>query len=229
MSYKSTIPRVCERCSDTFTIDPSRLVTRPAKYCSQVCAFAAKRSALAAALPALMDSRTNMSGDCWVWQGQRYPKSGYGQIKVAGRTRGTHAVAWELASGISVPRGMWVLHTCDNKPCRRNDEAGIYVVRGIARPRFGHLFLGTPTDNVADMTAKDRHMAGARHYLHADPSRAIRGEAHPRARLSDADIRCIRERYADGGITHAQLGIEYGMDKSVIGNIIRRKSWRHIP
>jgi hypothetical protein len=68
----------------------------------------------------------------------------------------THRVAWELATGEPVPSGMDVLHTCDNPPCARNDEPGVYFIRGIYRPRFGHLWLGTNLDNIIDRVEKGR-------------------------------------------------------------------------
>lgn len=75
---------------------------------------------------------------CWTWGGSRHYR-GYGFIR-SGRTNVlAHRVAWELTNG-SIPENMLVCHTCDNTSCV-NPE---------------HLFLGSQSDNMRDMTAKGR-------------------------------------------------------------------------
>jgi hypothetical protein len=75
---------------------------------------------------------------CWPWQGY-IGTWGYGQMWAERATQLAHRVAWDLAVG-PIPAGMSVLHRCDNRPC--------------CNP--SHLFLGTHTDNVRDMAAKER-------------------------------------------------------------------------
>ena len=78
------------------------------------------------------------SGECWTWTASKWP-NGYGRINVAGRTVGTHRVAYELEYG-PIPEGMFVCHTCDRRDC--------------VRPT--HLFLGSVGDNNRDMWSKGR-------------------------------------------------------------------------
>lgn len=109
-----------------------------------------------------------------------------------------HRVAWDLTYG-PIPDGMLVLHRCDNPSCVRPD----------------HLFLGTQTDNMLDRKAKGR-------------GNHRRGSRHGRAKLTEAQVLEIRSRYAAGDVTQTQLGDEYGVCHVVIGNIVRRRLWRHI-
>jgi hypothetical protein len=74
---------------------------------------------------------------------------GYGWIHVDGKTVKTHRVAWILANG-PIPEGLGVLHRCDNPPCGETEPSEAYP--------DGHLFLGTPADNTADMLSKGRHL-----------------------------------------------------------------------
>jgi hypothetical protein len=100
------------------------------------------------------------------WESTSVRKStGYGQIQVR-REDGSfvsddmHRVSWRLHRG-PIPKGLYVLHHCDNRPCVRPD----------------HLFLGTLNDNHADMVAKGRHPHGESHgqvRLTADQVLAIR-------------------------------------------------------
>jgi hypothetical protein len=48
---------------------------------------------------------------------------------------------YEQTTGKEIPKGIYVLHRCDNPACIN----------------FEHLFLGTQLDNVKDMCAKGRH------------------------------------------------------------------------
>ena len=139
---------------------------------------------------------------CLEWTACRN-KNGYGQIRVGGRAGGAelaHRVAWELVHG-PVPDGMCVLHRCDNPPC-------------VWEP---HLFLGTQMDNIADMRAKKRAAAPPH----------PRGSSASYAKLTEVDIPRIRRRSAEGETMYA-LAAEFGVSKSTVSNIVRRKSWRHV-
>ena len=76
-----------------------------------------------------------------------------------------------------------------------------------------HLFPGTPGDNTMDAVRKGRILAGDR---------------HPRARLTEDDVREARQLYATGEYTYAALARKYRVTKSGISLAVLRYSWRHI-
>jgi hypothetical protein len=55
-------------------------------------------------------------GPCWLWTG--VTSGGYGQIRVAGRMRPTHCVAYELLVG-PIPEGLELDHLCRVRNCCR--------------------------------------------------------------------------------------------------------------
>jgi len=55
-----------------------------------------------------------------------------------------------------------------------------------------------------------------------------RGENGPKAKLTEAQVREIRERYALGGITYRSLAAEFSVHETSISQIVRRKTWAHI-
>ena len=82
-------------------------------------------------------------GDCWEWIGS-CNKDGYGQFRIGGKLYRVHRVIWALKYG-KIPRGLLVLHSCDNPRC--------------CRPK--HLFLGTQIQNVQDCILKGRFKTAA--------------------------------------------------------------------
>ncbi len=85
---------------------------------------------------------------CWEWQGHVSKQHGYGQFDHRYEPR-AHRAAWRLTHG-PIPRGLKVLHSCDNRRCVRPD----------------HLFLGTQKINMEDCYDKGRFNWGTRHPLH---------------------------------------------------------------
>src|SRR4051794_28758206 len=79
---------------------------------------------------------------CIEWPGG-FDGRGYGRAQVGKQRRRAHRVVWERAVG-PIPKGLCVLHRCDNPPC--------------INPH--HLWLGTKRDNTRDMMAKGRNSNG---------------------------------------------------------------------
>lgn len=93
---------------------------------------------------------------------------------------------------------------------------GLHVLHRCDNPPCcnpNHLFLGTHQENHADMVAKRRH---------------AHGEKDGRAILRAPQVITIRALYATGRWTQAALAEAYGVDRSTIGYIIRRRLWRHV-
>jgi DNA-binding XRE family transcriptional regulator len=48
------------------------------------------------------------------------------------------------------------------------------------------------------------------------------------AKLTEQDVRQIRQRYADHEITQRQLAKEYGISVATVQSVLDRRSWRHV-
>lgn len=133
---------------------------------------------------------------CWEWQRSRNPR-GYGQLKYHGRQTVAHRIAYLLAHG-AIADGLSVCHTCDNRVC--------------CNPT--HLFLGTHTDNMADMVAKGRQRNGRQP-----------GEQNPGSRLTAAQVAEIRALWAAGGVSKTELGRRFGVTRQNVRLIVSGKAW----
>jgi hypothetical protein len=152
------------------------------------------------------------SGDgCWPWTGGKISsKRPYGVLqfnrRAPGERRGVYLIRKSYkAHRISwqihfgpIPDGLFVCHKCDNPPCVRPD----------------HLFLGTALENRHDAMKKGR-LTG--------PTNSFGG-----ARLTENQVREIRQLAADHAMTYKQLCAKYGVTQPTIWEIIKRHSWRHV-
>lgn len=132
-------------------------------------------------------------GPCVEWTGY-LNHHGYGMS--GGRL--LHRQVWSIAQG-PIPRGMHICHTCDNRACAR----------------LGHLFLGTPAQNSADMKAKGR-------------AAQQRNERSGRAKLTDRQVAEIRDRVASGE-SQASVARSFGCHSAHVSRIVheRRRPTEH--
>lgn len=140
---------------------------------------------------------------CWIWTAAK-DRAGYGVfgLRRPKRTRRATHIAYELLVG-PIPSGLWLLHSCDNPSC--------------VNP--AHLSPGTPLENMRQMIKRGRQVIG--------DHRPRVGQGN--VKLTEAQVREIRRRYAAGGVTHRQLGDRYGVSGVTIFLVVNRRTWSHIP
>lgn len=122
----------------------------------------------------------------------------YGLLWFGTKNVSTHRLAWMLTYG-DIPHGLYVCHTCDNPPC--------------CNP--SHLWLGTSADNAHDRDAKGR-------------GGALFGEQNPASKLTAEQIEEIRRSYVPRKVSQDRLAIKFGVSQTVIGSIVRDKTWRGV-
>lgn len=74
-------------------------------------------------------------------------------------------------------------------------------------------------------TKPERLARGDRHGSRTHPARIPRGENRHNAKLTWADVRSIRARYAAGGVFQYELAEEYGVNQALISGVVLRKIW----
>ena len=141
--------------------------------------------------------KRSLETPCWEWKKGRH-KFGYGQIHYGGRCENIHRVSWVIWKG-PIPKGLSVLHRCDNPPCCNPD----------------HLWLGTQAQNVMDAFIKRRNSAA-------------RGEASAKAKLTESSVRTIRAWKRQGRFSTKTLSKMFNVTTRQILSIANRESWKHI-
>lgn len=92
-------------------------------------------------------------------------------LRFRGKVTRAHRVA--IALRRSIPKGMMVLHHCDNPAC----------------VNVRHLYLGTQADNMRDMVVRGR---ASRHGGTGGRPPLMYGSDHPRSKLTSAQVDAIR-------------------------------------
>lgn len=131
---------------------------------------------------------------CWEWKGGK-TSDNYGSFYFRKKPMKAHRVSFVLHKG-EVPKGMCVLHNCDNALC--------------VNP--SHLRLGTQLENIEDREKRGR---GGDHT----------GEKAGLAKLTWEKVKRIRELRANSNLTQKEIALRFGVERSAIGRLLNNKTW----
>lgn len=118
------------------------------------------------------------------------------------KTLAVHRLVWESFNG-KIPDGFVINHKNGAK----------------AWNRLSNLEVMTISENTAH---------GFRHLGRKPPNNPNPGAKNGRAIISDDQVREIRQRYKQGGVSQTSLANEFGLTQASVSRIVLRKNWSHI-
>jgi hypothetical protein len=133
--------------------------------------------------------------ECWEWIASR-DSCNYGMFYPKDHSNGVKAsrYSYQLRYG-DIPKGLYVLHKCDNPPC--------------VNPK--HLFIGTQTDNMQDMISKGRLYDR-------------RGEKNSKVKLTEEDVRTVK-LLRKNGMTYKSIAKSLKVSEGCINHILNGRHW----
>lgn len=155
--------------------------------------------------------RVRQTEGCWEWLGARQAQ-GYGVFWHAGKNIPAHRFSLQQHIGRVLTATEFACHHCDNPSCVRPD----------------HLFVGTQRANIHDAIQKQRF----------DPTRLkaarrVHGEQHGAHKLTEKQVREIRQDYQRGlagtATTTSLRGLakKYGVSHFAIRYVLQQ-GWTHV-
>lgn len=128
--------------------------------------------------------------ECWPWR-SAISIHGYGRFMLDGKARIASRISYQLYKR-PIPPGLHVLHTCDYPAC--------------VNP--AHLFVGTHRQNMVDRNAKGRARGGS-----------LKGELHPKAKLSNTQAREIRRLAKIGEMSQRNIAALFQISQPQVSMI----------
>lgn len=144
--------------------------------------------------------RVAKSKRCWLWTGPK-DADGYGLMTIK-----TRIGDWRTIRA----------HRFSYEQFVGRIPKGLFVCHRCDRPdcvRPDHLFTGTAKENTADAVRKNRMSHGAQHWC---------------AKLSESDVRAVRELFDSGRATITQLARRHGMSVVCMRHVLIRETWKHV-
>ena len=138
---------------------------------------------------------------CWEWKGAKR-HFGHGDAQYHGKNYKAHRLFWELFKG-EIPKGLCVLHSCDNPPCCNPD----------------HLFLGTVLDNNRDKKNKNRQAKGESMGMAVLDDEKVR-----ELRAAKREARAKGSRNFGG----PDFAYRFGVSLTAICAAASGKTWKHV-
>lgn len=110
-------------------------------------------------------------------------------------------------------------------PCRRDGRSGLQAHHKDYRRPLDVKWL------CRKCHGKENPMAGrgARNGAYTRPDRKRHGEHHGRSKVTEVEVKAIRELHARGHVTAHRLGKVFGLNGNTVLSMIRRETWSHVP
>lgn len=181
---------------------------------------------------------TDRTGEVWKNIGgyeELYQVSNHGRVKSVNRIvirsdKRKMTIKERILKAAPNTKGYMQVVLCNGseKPHRVHRIVAKSFVENVEnKPQINHED-GVKTNNYATNLKWCTNSENQTHAYLTGLRKASMGEKSGMSKLKEEQVLEIRKRYADGGVSQAQLGAEYGVYDTLISRIVRREVWTHI-
>jgi len=161
-----------------------------------------------------------------------YEVSDQGRVRRIGKAKGAQV---GRIKKLTTKANGYVVVGMKNGSVRRVEYVHRLVMLAFAASESGRNEVnhidGNPQNNRLEnleWASRSENQLHAIHVLKSCSPSALPGERNPQSKLTEAQVRQIRELYKTGQYSSRELADMFGVTKSPIKQIIRRKTWRHV-
>lgn len=100
-------------------------------------------------------AKVNKTESCWLWTACTLSPSGYGMFTLNGKGHLAHRVAYQMANGVEIPKGLQIDHLCRTRNCVNPSHLEVVspkenVLRGIGVTALNKLKIRCPQGHMLD-------------------------------------------------------------------------------
>jgi len=180
-------------------------------------------------------AHTVRNGDCLEWTGMLL--NGYACYKWNGKPSMVARIVYRLAVA-EIGKDQFIDRICNNRKCVRQSHLRLVSKEVIGIKRINALPVG---DDHYFRKHPEKAIRGEDHYFRKHPEKVIRGDDHylrqkpykvrgennPSAKLTEDDVRSIRNLHSEGS-TQSDIARRFNVSLSTVHLIVHRKKWKHI-
>ena len=173
------------------------------------------------------------------WEGL-YEVSNFGRVKSLPRINirkdGTRNPVKEKILKGTGPNGYSSVGLCNKGRTSRSEYVHALVLETFVGPRPTKMDCchsdGDPQNNKLNNLRYDTRSGNMQDAIRTgtyySPLRGLKGSTNHKAKLTEDDVKEIREMFSTGRYTYAALGRLFGVTYYTIGSIIKLSSWTHV-
>lgn len=98
----------------------------------------------------------------------------------------------------------------------------------VNRPQIGNIISGRKWEHADGPIFSKKEIAEIRKKNFPDENKENQGSGNGQSKLTEKDVKEIREKYHNEDVYQKHLAEEYGITRGSVGDLVRGDTWKHV-